>query len=56
MKIGLQVFQQSYLDLIYCDGFIKGGISISCCYIVITISMFTVNIQVLKGFNSTFQF
>ena len=32
MKMWLQVFQQSCLDLINCDGFIKGGISISCCY------------------------
>ena len=34
----------------------KGEISISCCYIVIKIAVFKVNIQVLTGFNSTFQF
>ena len=44
MKIWLQVFQQSFLDLLSCDGFVKGEISISCCYIVIKISKFTVNI------------
>lgn len=37
-------------------GFIKGQISISCCYFVIKISVFKVNIHVLTVFNSTFQF
>ena len=55
-KIWLQVLQHSCLYLINCDGFIKGEISISCCYIVIKILCLKVNIQVLTGFNSTFQF
>lgn len=54
--LGHEKFGYNCFNRVACDGFIKGEISISCCYIVIKISVFKVNIQVLTGFNSTFQF